>query len=316
YSLMRAKSLVDSFFCGGVSLLLFSCASPSKYSSEIPLVDRGAGQFSSAKQSKFLPHQVAPAIVKELLDQLPQTEGIRTGVLDFTDLNGRESYEGKHLAKKITSELTSQKRVAVVEREYLPRILEEQKLNMSGVTTSVEQEAGTVFGVDVLITGTVTRHGGVDRITAKITDVKTGEIYGATAFNAENELTAKPKGREKAKTPQPKIGIRSVPSGLREELKSLKRQNPVVFKEVKKVLRRLNSMKKKHPKTFVLATEPPGSKKLQKVRRDNPKKFARLQKIRRKIGFAVWQLPSLKPKLLRERRVVMKTLSGKKRKRG
>lgn len=78
-------------------------------------------------------------------------------------------------------------RFKLFERSQLEKILEEQKLGMSGVLdASTAAEIGKGIGVDAIVLGTVTRSGSNIAIDARLIDTETAEI-----ITAQDEISAR-----------------------------------------------------------------------------------------------------------------------------
>ena len=78
-------------------------------------------------------------------------------------------------------------RFKLFERSQLEKILEEQKLGMSGVLdASTAAEIGKGIGVDAIVIGTVTRSGSNIAIDARLIDTETAEI-----ITAQDEISAR-----------------------------------------------------------------------------------------------------------------------------
>ena len=78
-------------------------------------------------------------------------------------------------------------RFKLFERSQLEKILEEQKLGMSGVLdASTAAEIGKGIGVDAIVLGTVTRAGANIAIDARLIDTETAEI-----ITAQDEISAR-----------------------------------------------------------------------------------------------------------------------------
>ncbi len=81
----------------------------------------------------------------------------RVGVLSFTDYR-RQQGSGETVADEFIRQLI-RKNIDVVERIHLENILKEQDLNASGyINPQTAKKAGELLGVDVVITGTVTKY--------------------------------------------------------------------------------------------------------------------------------------------------------------
>ena len=81
----------------------------------------------------------------------------RVGVLGFTDYNQQKG-SGETVADEFVRHLIK-KNITVVERIHLENILKEQDLSSSGyMNPQTIKKAGELLGVDVIITGTVTKY--------------------------------------------------------------------------------------------------------------------------------------------------------------
>ena len=106
----------------------------------------------------------------------------KIAVLDF-QMQG-EGYETKDMgaivAEWFITALVKTGRFDVIERALLKKILEEQKLAMSGVVDSNSaSQVGKLLGVKTIISGSVMRLENIVEVNARIIDVETGSIIAA-----------------------------------------------------------------------------------------------------------------------------------------
>lgn len=104
---------------------------------------------------------------------------------------GQETAEA--VADILSTELFNSQRFNVIERQSITRILEEQKLQMTGVTDmSQAVEIGKVLNVEKIMIGSVSRLGETYTINTRLVDVKTGALelaQKATSTYGESGLT-------------------------------------------------------------------------------------------------------------------------------
>lgn len=102
-------------------------------------------------------------------------------VVDFTDLQGRVNELGRFLAEEISGNLTSQSQgFDVLDRNHMKRILEEQKLSLSGLMDPrAIKKIGKLAGTDIIVTGTITPFGDSIRVSCKAIDTETGKVTGS-----------------------------------------------------------------------------------------------------------------------------------------
>jgi len=106
----------------------------------------------------------------------------KIAVLDF-ELQG-EGYETKDMGSIVAgwfiTALVKEGRFDVVERALLNKILDEQKMGLSGIIDeSSASQLGKVLGVKIIISGSVMKLQDVLEVNARIIDVETGSIIAA-----------------------------------------------------------------------------------------------------------------------------------------
>jgi TolB-like protein len=111
------------------------------------------------------------------------------------------SLEAKNVGKEtadavadiLSTELFNSQRFKVIERQAILRILEEQKLQMTGVTDMTQAvEIGKVLNVEKILIGSVSRLGESYIINTRLVNVKTGALevaQNATSKSGEEGLT-------------------------------------------------------------------------------------------------------------------------------
>ena len=109
-------------------------------------------------------------------------EKTKIAVLDF-ELKG-EGFQtddmGTIVAEWFITALVKEGRFEVIERSLLNKILEEQKLGVSGVIDeSTATQLGKLLGVKVIISGSVMQFGNILEINSRIIDVQTASIIAA-----------------------------------------------------------------------------------------------------------------------------------------
>ena len=117
---------------------------------------------------------------------------VRLAVVDF-DSQGEEAKKkemGKVVAQLLTAAFVQADRFEVVERQALKKVVEEQKLAMTGlVDVDTAAQVGRVLGAKYIVTGTVVSYdGGIDLI-AKIVEAESATIRVADRLTAGNIST-------------------------------------------------------------------------------------------------------------------------------
>jgi TolB-like protein len=101
----------------------------------------------------------------------------RIAVLDFADVQGQMIPAGAVIAELLINELFRTGRYEIIERKLLSSLLEQHKLNMTGlVDESSARRVGKLLGVDYIVTGTVIDLGTMLNVNARTISVETGAI--------------------------------------------------------------------------------------------------------------------------------------------
>jgi len=139
---------------------------------------------------------------KEILKNISKEDQKKIAVLEFANLNGQVTRLGKFLAEELITRLYKTNRFEVVERELLNKIIEEQKLSLSGmVDPQSAKEIGKILGVDAIVSGTVTDLGNSLKINARIISASSGEIFGVASQRINKyPVVKKLSGQEMANT--------------------------------------------------------------------------------------------------------------------
>ena len=126
---------------------------------------------------------------KPKIVQTPIIKGT-IAVLNFknTSPNKNWDYMESAVAEIFTSNLAGNSDFKVVEREKLNKILEEQKLNQSGIVDEgAAVKIGKILGATEIVLGSITQLGKTIVITARVIKIETGEIYAGEMVNDEKE---------------------------------------------------------------------------------------------------------------------------------
>jgi hypothetical protein len=107
----------------------------------------------------------------------------KVAVMDFPDLDGKQTALGKYVAEKISVELVEHREgFSVMERANLDSILSEHKLTVEGLVEPANAQALHQFsGVNALVLGKIASLDDATTITARILLTESGEITGASS---------------------------------------------------------------------------------------------------------------------------------------
>ncbi len=104
-------------------------------------------------------------------------------VLDFEPRSGVTADTADFVTERVRIELFKSQKFKIVERKDMAKILEEQKLELSGLTGSdYATKVGQLLSAQKIMLGTITRIEGTYYINSRVIDVETGVMeYGDTA---------------------------------------------------------------------------------------------------------------------------------------
>ena len=115
---------------------------------------------------------------------------VTVALADFKNQTGTfylDSWE-KSIPEFLKTELSSSKKIIVVERHQLEGVLKEQALSMTGlVDSSTAQKVGDLLGAQFIINGTINRSSNWLRIDAKIIRVSTGQVKSEAVRAKDDE---------------------------------------------------------------------------------------------------------------------------------
>lgn len=123
------------------------------------------------------------SIAETLSGQLQVQQKNRLAVYGFSELNGYKSGLSDYVSEELITALFQYGSFTVVERRELQRVLAEHQQYASGDFDPAQiAEFGKLLGVDVIITGSITRLSDrFVRINARAVSVETGRIFAAAA---------------------------------------------------------------------------------------------------------------------------------------
>jgi len=118
-----------------------------------------------------------------------EPERMRIAIVDFDTMGGEFKVQdlGSIVAEWLITSFVQSGRFEVVERSQLQKILEEQKLAVTGfVAQETAVKLGKVLGVKVIISGTLIKLGEAIEINSRLVDTQDGSIIKAEKRRAEH----------------------------------------------------------------------------------------------------------------------------------
>lgn len=113
----------------------------------------------------------------------------RLAILPFVSIGGKGSTSGRIVSERLVGPMTNEKAVEVVERALLESVMNEQRLQVSGVVDSRSvKELGKVLNADAIVTGTVmTLKDDRVEIIAHLIDAETAKVISVATAKVEQD---------------------------------------------------------------------------------------------------------------------------------
>jgi hypothetical protein len=137
-----------------------------------PVEPRAETHAQTAGNAASGMEQAIKKAASKLMNDLPR--GTKIAVVDVATDNWEIA---STVIDEIEFNFVSSKRYAMVDRKTLDVIRSEQKLQTSGaVSDETVVKIGALSGANVVITGSLTKSGGTNRLSLRALDVQTGQI--------------------------------------------------------------------------------------------------------------------------------------------
>jgi len=126
--------------------------------------------------------------VKDLAEQISKNMAAgnknKVAVVDFSDLDGNVTALGQFLAEELITQLftISPGQFEVVERRQLLKLEKELLLSQTGfIEEKSIKKMGQVFGVDAIVTGSITDLGNTVKVNARLIGVESAKVFAVAA---------------------------------------------------------------------------------------------------------------------------------------
>lgn len=123
-------------------------------------------------------------LTDKIVLSLSQTKKSNIAVIEFSNLDGKITKLGKYIAEELITRLYLTQEFNVIERQLLNKVIQEHKLNLSGlIDVNSAQELGRLLGVDAIASGSVTDLGKSIKVNARLISTQTGQIFSVASVN-------------------------------------------------------------------------------------------------------------------------------------
>jgi len=164
-------------------IIMVGCKSPA--ASHLPA---NTGNITGTKPQVSSFDEQMNVLANEMVKSLSQEKKSKIAIMEFPDLNGQVSELGKFIPEELTTRFFRTKRFDVVERQLINKVIDEQRLGVSGMLdANSAAEIGKMLGVEAIVTGTITDIGASIRINARMIATQTGSVFAVSSANISKD---------------------------------------------------------------------------------------------------------------------------------
>jgi len=220
--------------------------------------------FSQNKNSNImLENSAVASIASDIIAKQDILKMKKMSVLYFSNLEGKETKEGKRLSKKLLSELLKKDVFIFIERSEISRVIDAQVIEQTGIVdTEYTDKSGKILPVDVIISGTIAMFDKHGELTVKAVDVTSGKIYLSSLV---------------VFIPAEKVSYTENADKVR-----LHKSDPEKLEIMNKTFNAMQYLNKNRPGLFLFAII--GKQDRNKLRNERPEVLRRLKIIKRRVN--------------------------------
>lgn len=121
-------------------------------------------------------------LTNQIMGSLNQNQKNKIAIMEFVDMQGNVSNLGKYISEELTTRLYRTGKFEVIERQLLDKIIQEQKISLSGIVDENSAvELGKILGVDAIATGTIGDLGISVKINARLISAESGKLFSVAS---------------------------------------------------------------------------------------------------------------------------------------
>ena len=121
-------------------------------------------------------------LTDQIMGSLDQNQKNKIAIMEFVDMQGNVSNLGKYISEELTTRLYRTGKFEVIERQLLDKIIQEQKISLSGIVDENSAvELGRVLGVDAIATGTIGDLGSSVKVNARLISAELGKLFSVAS---------------------------------------------------------------------------------------------------------------------------------------
>ena len=190
------------------------------------------GCASNQKNTQvFSEKDVIVYVTKDLLAKKDLLKNKKLAMFDFTTIDGKAMKHGKRLSNRILEKLIKSSSLTFIERSELYKILRAHGVEQTGVIDpNTKSKLGKIYGIQVMITGTITKIKQNAEIHVKVVDIVSGKIYAMSTAQyvpQENVILSERNGNKRLYKKDPeKMQLLNLTYHI---LQKVKHKHPISF---------------------------------------------------------------------------------------
>ena len=131
-------------------------------------------------------------LVSQIINSLSENNKVKIGVVEFSDIQGNITNLGRYIAEELTTKLYRTNQFEIVERQLMNKLLQEQNLSLHGyIDINTEVGIGKVFGIDAIVSGSITDLGNSVKINARLISPESGKVFSVASVKIIKDDTEK-----------------------------------------------------------------------------------------------------------------------------
>jgi hypothetical protein len=214
-------------------------------------------------------------IAGEILKKSDVLKNKKIAVFYFSNLEGKETPDGKRLSHKLLENLLKNSSLTFIERSELDKLLQAKGIEQTGIVdVSVMDETEKVLPLDIMVSGIIAQIKDYGELTVKAVSISTGQIQmmSSVAFRPRDPFTYR-ENNEKLKLHKSSPDTLEMMNNAYNTLAVLSDKRPLIF--LLAVTEKNDPALKDHPNA-----EKKLAHNLIKIKMNNPALLERLKRLR------------------------------------
>ncbi|MFH1562994.1 MAG: FlgO family outer membrane protein [Nitrospirota bacterium] len=121
-------------------------------------------------------------LVQQISSAMIEKKKVTIAVVEFTDLNGNVNEFSRYLAEELITRLFQTGKFKVIERQQLDKVIEEQKLSLTGVIDpDSAKKLGLILGIEAIVTGSMADLQDSVKLNARVIGTENADVLSVAS---------------------------------------------------------------------------------------------------------------------------------------